>query len=384
MKKYNSIYRGTVIYNIDPLNKGRCKLYIRGIYPEKLAMDPSNLPWAEPVESLFGGSWTNERSGDLNSETGVTTIPHTSVNALQGAQVWVFFEGGNPQYPKYFAACQGGDGWHSEHNNQHVIKTDNVRIRVDENPNSNSSTCKFDTYNTNCTHLSKKKAEQQVPTRVDVEIWNEGSTALNLIIKGNVNMKIEGNVYEQIEGDKHETLVGNLYRKHVGDIHYVHEGDEVYEHTGKFIEKTKGNKTSTVEGNIRNLITGDDRNEVLGNSKDIVQGQRIRECYGGELDNVTGQRTEVTIGDKMTTTIGPDITFANQFINLSSEDIVQASIDGNIYIQTLKDGGTITEKAMTVKRVGKTSVSDAVDYSGAGGTITHTDTAFVNTPEFSA
>ena len=33
--------------NIDPEVKGRCKLFIRGVYPEELAKEPANLPWKE-------------------------------------------------------------------------------------------------------------------------------------------------------------------------------------------------------------------------------------------------------------------------------------------------------------------------------------------------
>ena len=190
MNKFEAIYRGKVVANFDPLVKGRLKIYVPGVYPQKLSKVADNLPWAEPVMPLFGGDYTNTAEPRLNDETGVTTIPHV------GAELWLFFEDGNHLNPRYFAACQGGAGWHSEHKNQHVIKTDNVRIRVDEEPTlptdgiPEKSTCKFDTYNDKCTELSKQHLKKQVPTRVDIEILNKNAGALNLQITGNVNIRI--------------------------------------------------------------------------------------------------------------------------------------------------------------------------------------------------
>ena len=73
---FPGIYRGKVIDNYDPEIKGRCKLYVQGIYPASMSSDGRNLPWAEPVMPLFGGSYQNIRVGDLNPEVGVSTIPH--------------------------------------------------------------------------------------------------------------------------------------------------------------------------------------------------------------------------------------------------------------------------------------------------------------------
>ena len=184
---FNSIYRGIVVNNFDPKYLGRCKVFVYGVYPEEFKTNPTKLPWAEPVMSIFGGSWTNENKG-LNSETGVSSNPHVGKSPGEGAQVWLFFENGSPNHPKYFGVSQAGPGWLAEHNNQHVIKTDNVRIRIDENPSHARSTCHFDSYNADNVERSQKKQIKDMPTRVDVEIWNEGSSALNLIIKGNVNI----------------------------------------------------------------------------------------------------------------------------------------------------------------------------------------------------
>lgn len=73
-----------------------------------------------------------------------------------GAQVFVFFEAGNINKPVYFAAAQSGPGWFSEHPNQHVFQSDNIRVRIDEEPEHPDSTCKFDTYNDQNSEVSKE------------------------------------------------------------------------------------------------------------------------------------------------------------------------------------------------------------------------------------
>lgn len=124
------IRRGIVIDNRDPESRGRCKIFIPGLYPKEFAETPENLPWAEPAMSLFGGGWTSEKNSEFK-ETGVCSVPHMGTKG-DGAQVWVFFDSNDIRYPVYFAVAQSGPGWFSRHNNQHVITTDNVKIIVDE------------------------------------------------------------------------------------------------------------------------------------------------------------------------------------------------------------------------------------------------------------
>lgn len=72
---FHGIYRGTVVYNIDPAVKGKCKIFVHGIYPNEFFKDWKLLPWAEPAMSIGGGAWTNENNG-LNKETGWCSAPH--------------------------------------------------------------------------------------------------------------------------------------------------------------------------------------------------------------------------------------------------------------------------------------------------------------------
>jgi hypothetical protein len=340
---FDGFYRGICVDNYDPQIKGRLKIHVPGVYAEELSKVPENLPWAEPVMPLFGGNWTNEQLGgtswDLNNETGVSTIPHTSYwDNLDGAQLWVFFERGDQNYPKYFGAVQAGDGWLSEHNNQHVIKTDNVRIRIDENPGA--GTCKFDSYNKNNNHLSKKKQISKMPTRTDIEIWNEGGNAVNIIIKGNVNMKVDGDVFEEHTGDKHITHTGNLYKKHVGDVFEEHDGTVISNHSGDTNKIHKGKFSEIHTGDWKYTNT---KGDVL---QDIKGGDFQFKLLGDYSTNIVGNQTETVMGDKKEDVIGcvnynytgQYSTMAQEIKFVASEDILSISNEGNIVLQSFGEG----------------------------------------------
>ena len=180
-KTLNGIYRGIVVYNEDPRYSGRVKIYVPGIYPIEFKNQHELLPWAEPAMSIEGGSWANEKATryaensfsvvkdkdesdtvrnstniedqapkrvyirnaqhkepiGLNTETGYCSVPHAGKYFTDGAQVFLFFEAGDPNKPVYFAAAQSGTGWFSEHPNQHVFHSDNIRVRIDEEPDRN-------------------------------------------------------------------------------------------------------------------------------------------------------------------------------------------------------------------------------------------------------
>jgi hypothetical protein len=328
--KYFGNYRSTVVTNYDPDVIGRVKVYVPGVYPEELSKDPGNLPWCEPAMPLFGGSWEtvednkpSEWYNQTRFETGITSAPH------KGAEIWVFFEHGNPQFPKYFAACQGGDGWHSEHKNQHVIKTDNVTIRIDEEPDllvdprggNEKSSCQFAPYVDSNIDASKIRVKNQVdtgkyvatpPTRVDIEILNPGANALHLRVKGNINLHHEGDLFEEHFGDKHITHKGDVFKHHVGNTEVKHEGDYKFRHigsnkeeqTGDCYKNQKGNKDHTIEGNRVNTIIGNEVVDVsqvtnttyrLGEFK-YVGVQYVTIVNGVKLNVVSATLTELIAG----------------------------------------------------------------------------------------
>lgn len=74
-ERYYGKYRGLVLNNIDPLQKGRLLVQV----PDVLGLSTSS--WAMPCVPLAG------------PQMGTYVVP------IIGSGVWVEFEGGNPDYP---------------------------------------------------------------------------------------------------------------------------------------------------------------------------------------------------------------------------------------------------------------------------------------------
>lgn len=83
LRTYLGKYRGTVITNLDPLNKGRLLVSV----PGALGLAPST--WAMPCVPMAG------------IQTGIHALPPI------GAGVWVEFEQGNPDYPIWVGCFWG-------------------------------------------------------------------------------------------------------------------------------------------------------------------------------------------------------------------------------------------------------------------------------------
>ena len=85
-EKYYGKYRGTVLINIDPEQRGRLMLNV----PDVLGVIPSS--WAEPCVPL---------AGPTGPPMGVYMVPPI------GAGVWAEFERGDPSYP-IWTGCRWG------------------------------------------------------------------------------------------------------------------------------------------------------------------------------------------------------------------------------------------------------------------------------------
>lgn len=268
---YTGIYRGTVTYNDDPDVKGKVKIFVHGVYPDEYEAKPEYLPWAEPAMGLFGGNWTNQKpdshGNHLNSQVGWCTVPHAGLKPDTGSEVYLFFEHGDINFPIYFAAVQAGDGWFSEHPNQHVFRSDNVHVRIDQNTADPRSTTKFDSYNQKNNLLSiTDGTKKQTQTRIDIQIQAKQMVAVNLQISGDVNMRQIGDMYIEQEGNRHQTLIGNRYVKHVGNTYIEHEGIYISRQKGDYNQQyIEGQKILDVVGNSTTKTYGDEYKEVQGN-----------------------------------------------------------------------------------------------------------------------
>lgn len=277
--QFTGIYRGIVIQNdIEGKTqakylKGKIKIFVPGVYSDYYKDKPNLLPWAQPAMSLFGGNWKNQRTAEpnakipppLNLQTGWCSIPHTGKEITEGAQVFLFFEAGDVNKPVYFAGAQSGPGWLSQHTNQHVIQTDNVRICIDEQPNQDVSTCKYEPYlklqDINDAVFRKEfinnyKADnpEKIPTRVDIQIAAPKETAINLQITGNVNMDLYGDWITRHHGDRYDTHIGNTYQYHSGTTHIYNEGNIQHKNIGTIERTYDGSITEIIKNKLTKTI----------------------------------------------------------------------------------------------------------------------------------
>lgn len=279
--RHFGICRGIVKDNTG--DKGQCKIYIPGVYPAEYENKPALLPWAEPAQPLFGGNYSS--SDGLNSETGICSWPKKE------AIVFVFFDQGDHNYPVYFAASQGGTGWIAEHNKQYTIQTDNVKIRIDDNPTDSKSTMHNQSYTDKSTNASIPMGKK-LDTTLEIEVKGN----VNLKITGDVNLQINGKVYEEINGDIIKTHIGNYYEKHVGDSLIVQKGTKVEQIDGGYSFTFAGDLMQTINGNLYFNVNGN-VNEMISGSKVSIIAQRLdTSVLAGKSERITGTSDYTVIG----------------------------------------------------------------------------------------
>ena len=109
---YYGKYRGTVANNLDPMMQGRVQVSVPGVLGE------GRLSWAMPNSPYAGNG------------VGFFAIPPVDAN------VWVEFEGGDPDYP-IWAGCFWGLGEIPAPGGlptTKIFKTDSVTVKLDDLP----------------------------------------------------------------------------------------------------------------------------------------------------------------------------------------------------------------------------------------------------------
>lgn len=118
MSRYFGKYRGRVEDNIDPLLMGRVQVSVPAV------LGAGTLSWAMPCTPYAG------------NQVGLFTVPPV------GANVWVEFEGGDPDYP-ILGGCFWGTGEVPAAPPipfVKVLKTDHVEMKLDDTPGAGGFT----------------------------------------------------------------------------------------------------------------------------------------------------------------------------------------------------------------------------------------------------
>lgn len=118
MTQYFGKYRGKVVNNIDPMQLGRVQVSVPAVLGE------GQMSWALPC-APYGGSGV-----------GFFTVPPVDAN------VWVEFEGGDPNFP-ILAGCFWGSGEMPASPAvpfKKVFKTDTATLTLDDTPGAGGVT----------------------------------------------------------------------------------------------------------------------------------------------------------------------------------------------------------------------------------------------------
>jgi uncharacterized protein involved in type VI secretion and phage assembly len=112
MTQFFGKYRGSVANNIDPLRQGRLQVNVPAV------LGDGSLSWAMPCVPYAG------------SGVGFFTIPPV------GANVWIEFEAGNPDYPIWSGCFWASGELPTEATLPMVklIKTDTATFKLDDTP----------------------------------------------------------------------------------------------------------------------------------------------------------------------------------------------------------------------------------------------------------
>lgn len=279
----NGIYRGVVEDNQDPEKQGRCRIRVYGIHTatkigtSETGIPTADIPWADPAIPIYGGI----------SKVGIYGIPN------QGANVYVFFQYGNPMKPVYFAAAPG---------------TANRKPMIAMGFNDPGGSYPDD------------------ETRFEPD-WNDGESAYSqygetFVIRSKCGHYIElsdmpGNETITIKHGKNSSFIQITAD---GDIKIVPAKDKDYN------EKIRGNKRTYVKGDIsvdnmggkygrnsfeENISIGSSSLKTIGGSakttsagKYNVEGNGMFFGSRKEFEQTSGQNMDITAGTDLTLKAG--------------------------------------------------------------------------------
>jgi len=321
---FYGIYRGVIEDNNDPDMLGRCKIRIWGIHTDNIVPDnlegipTENLPWSEPCLGLIEGSV---------SGNGLFSIP------LPGSHVFLFFEGGNWQSPRYFATSPGqpedapdptagfNDPTGTYPRSDRLGEPDWHRLA-----RGDTTETVIDWRNQNI---------DTGVTKADGETWDEPESAYAAEYPDNIVLSTHSGITIEIDSTEGAERV-HVYHPSNSYLEIDAVGNMVFRNDGQRFEITRQSrnkhvlvddnetidvdKTSKVGGDEtidighdRIKTVGNNDTETVGNNKTMTTGANETNDVGGTLDetvgagwiiNVTGDADITATGDITATATG--------------------------------------------------------------------------------
>ncbi len=316
---FHGIYRGVIEDNNDPEMLGRCKIRVWGLHTEIKDVDElegiptKNLPWSEPCLGLLEGSV---------SGNGMFTVP------LKGSHVFLFFEGGNWQSPRYFATVPGKP---EEAPNPELGFNDPDGLLPREDRLGEPDWHRLARGVTEETVIDWRN--QNIDTDVTMandDKWSEPESAYAAVYPNNIVISTHRGITIEIDNTEGAERL-HIYHPSNSYIEIDNNGNLIFRNDGNRFEITRGtrnkhvlvddnetidfDKTSRVGNDevvrighdrIKNVVNND--NETIGKDRDTTIGQNDTESVGKDRNTTIGQNDTESVGKDRTTTIDGNIT----------------------------------------------------------------------------
>jgi hypothetical protein len=310
----NGIYRGVIEDNNDPEKLGRCKIRIWGVHDElknesEIEGIPTNkLPWSEPCLGLVEGSV---------SGAGAWAIP------LQGSHVFLFFEGGNWESPRYFATVpalpvdapdtsKGFNDPAGEYpRSDRLGEPDWHRLARGE---------------TEGTIVPFKDANKDEEVKIALtgptyETWDEPDSAYAAEYPNNIVLATHRGITIELDNTVGAERV-HIWHPSNTYIEIDVDGNVVFKSENDRFEITKGDrKTHVMKDDIETVDV--DRNTLIGGDQNVEVGGNVNRDIGTKLTENVGSDWKIDVVGNISITAGGTISItAGEGINITAGEAV--------------------------------------------------------------
>lgn len=310
VERLTGFFRGVVEDNADPLKAGRIRARIHGLHTPKIIKTelegiPTNeLPWAEPCMPVQEGHV---------SGFGMWSVP------LQGSQVMLFFENGNPLKPIYFGSMPGipQSKDHYSNDNRLTSSTDGFKDPDGNYPMSNRlgepdvHRLARGVSNETLVTTKNENIDRAVPIALGGS-WDEPNSPYNAQYPHNLVIVTHGGITIELDSTPNSKRF-HIYHPSNSYIECDNEGNLVIKNLSDKYEIALQTRYSHVGG---------DNNETVDNDENVkVKGDKKTEVGGNEERQITGSQ-EIRIGNGLTITVTGDVdVIATGDVNVTATTI---------------------------------------------------------------
>jgi len=358
VEKLTGLMRGIVEDNNDPLKAGRVRIRVHGVHtPRKIKNDlegipTDELPWAEPCLPI--------------TEGGVSGFGSFGV-PLQGSQVLLFFEHGNPLNPIYFASMPAipEDQSYYSNNKRSNSKFDGFKDPDGNYPSKNRlgepdyHRLARGVKNETLVITKNNQRDIGIPTALGGS-WSEPESPYNAQYPHNYIINTHGGIAIELDSTPNSTRI-NIYHPSNSFIEIDNDGNMVVKNNAEKYEivtegkniHIKQQRNLTIDSDSKKLVGGNEDIEISGDKTEQIDGNLDKTISGNKSEEVEGNETETIGGNKEETITGNK----------------EETIDGNLNI-TVTGNANITSPSISLN--GNTTINgllSALGSSGVGGTM---------------